>query len=145
MLKEVSSTGEIVKAMQDMVAKYADDVDFALDWPIEQFFGLVSHMPYVVEPLELKRQILQRPSLTFGQGPIKACANKAICVASWCSRKGYPWQFVVSANNVDRPFSHVFCRAKIEGVVVPIDATYFWNVLGDEKSHAKTQSFDWSK
>ena len=140
---EVRSTDDIVNAMEAMARKYASDMDFCLDWPIETVFQMLSHLPYVIEPAELRTQILQRPKLTLAHGPIKACANKAICFAAWCLRKGYPFQFVVSTNDTRRPYSHVYLRAKIEGVVVPIDATYFWNCLADEKRHAATKSYPW--
>jgi hypothetical protein len=144
-MQTVTSTDQIVETMVKMVRKFATDMDFCLDWSVEGVFIMLSHLPYVVEPRELNTQILQRPSLTLAHGPVKACANKAICMASWCHRKGYPWQFAVSANTKDGPFSHVFTVAKIEDVRVPLDCTYFWNVVGDERKHARTKYYDWEK
>lgn len=112
--------------MYRMVQSYATDLGSLALLSFNDFFDHVKRIPYRKEPGRF--QLLSRQSWTQnGQGPIIACANKAILIGSWAYLHRLPFRFVAVALHKNNPLSHVFAQVYINGKWQDADATYSWH------------------
>lgn len=123
------------RKMKMLAARYMRDLDgvkVRIDGKLKSFAGLsplevhevVRSIPYRkdVEPVEVVARPARLLNGEFSRG--LDCKKKAVLIAAWAARRGYPYKLVATSKRPDRKFHHVFPMVRLSGEWVNMDATY---------------------
>jgi hypothetical protein len=118
--------------MHRMTALYHTDMLPWCDCTICEIFDIVKNLPYHEDPPD--REYLQRPYMTMNQWGLGGdCDDKSICIGSWATLHGLPYRYVAVRAPGYLDLHHVFPEVYTRGNWIPLDATYNFNTLGQER------------
>ena len=136
-LKDVKNT---MKHMRFLCETYSGDVVPYLYMSLPEFYDFVKNIPYRYD-LDQNGQlteILQRPYYTLNQSGLGGdCDDKAICMGAFAKASGFSYRFKAVGKHLQGKCDHVYCEIKLQGVWVPVDATYSYNTFGQLLSDYK--------
>lgn len=126
---KASATGPL---MRQMVYRYCHDMAPYINYTPMEMFKMVKDIPFNPDPPGF--ETLQRPRYTINQcGTGGDCDDKTIMVACWAHLKNIPFRFVAVRKQGRKILHHVYPELYINGRWMPFDATYNFNIMGQEK------------
>jgi transglutaminase-like putative cysteine protease len=130
-LEGVHQTG---KAMHRLAREYSFDMAPFASLSITELFDKIKNIPYVADPPG--HELVQRPKFTLSRGG--DCDDKAVTAAAYFINRGIPYRFVAIGQGGKNPrtgkipLTHVFVEYNIGGKWLVFDATYSYNILGQQ-------------
>lgn len=123
------------------------------NFSLPEIFDFLKNIPFRPDPVY--EETLQRPLYTItGHGPGGDCDDKAIALASWAWCQGgrpytiqgddifspgqYDFRFIAAKRKNRKTLHHVYTELYINNRWVPVDPTYFFNILGRKENYETT-------
>jgi transglutaminase-like putative cysteine protease len=128
---QASETG---KLMHQMVQRYKGDMIPYAHLGISEIFEIVKNIPFRDDPEGVETLMRPRYTMTM-QGSGGDCDDKSIAIASYLELNRVPWRFVAVRKKEKKNLHHVYVEYynMVVSRWLPLDATYSFNVLGQER------------